>query len=303
MKQLLIIIFVIILSPMLNAQETGYDYIPGNVQGFAGFNVQEIHTSEIFQFFKKNTPIGINVKKMEAFLLGTLQLSLTKDFDTIILAGSPPSEPFGIIKMVKNISYMKTFFAGNEIEVNGKTVYRDKTNKKTVFYFVSDYLLIVGKLKQITSVIKSKNKKTGFLKKYGYKNFVSASIKNSCAVISSLNIDENIKKLINKKNEDVLRMSLSKIDGFAASLKIKDSLNVTMGLIFKTEKLANSINDLLNGFAGTLSEVIDIKLEPKSFIFKWFADKFKSKHAKNTVLLQLDSTLKEIQELMKNEFK
>ncbi|MCK5683247.1 hypothetical protein KAJ27_03970, partial [bacterium] len=231
MKQLLIIIFVIILSPMLNAQETGYDYIPGNVQGFAGFNVQEIHTSEIFQ------------------------LSLTKDFDTIILAGSPPSEPFGIIKMVKNISYMKTFFAGNEIEVNGKTVYRDKTNKKTVFYFVSDYLLIVGKLKQITSVIKSKNKKTGFLKKYGYKNFVSASIKNSCAVISSLNIDENIKKLINKKNEDVLRMSLSKIDGFAASLKIKDSLNVTMGLIFKTEKLASSINDLLNGFAGTLSEV------------------------------------------------
>ncbi len=299
MKKILIVLLVLLICPMLNAQATGYDYIPDNIQGFVGFHVQQIHTSEIFQFFKKNTPIGINVKKMEAFLLGTLQLSLTEDFDTIILAGSPGTDPFGIVKMFKDISYMKTFFAGNEIEVKGKTVYRDKTNKDTVFYFVSNNLLIVGKLDQVSAVIDTEKKQSGFIKKYGFQNFVSASIKNSSAIISAMQINENLTKLVNKKKDIGLKMILNKMDGIAASLNIKDSLIINLGLIFKTEQLATSINDLCLGICGTISDVVDIKLEPKSFIFKWFSDRIKNKHAKKTVLLHLEATLKEIQELMK----
>ena len=47
-------------------------------------------------------------------------------------------------------------------------------------------------------------KKSGFLQKYGFENFVKASIKNHSAMISVLKIDQNITNLIPEKGRPVI---------------------------------------------------------------------------------------------------
>lgn len=299
MKRFMLILFSLMLCGMISAQSVEYDYIPSGVQGFTGFHIKEISDSEIFKFLKLNTPIGKNIDSIEKFLSGVLHLSLAQDVETIIIAADIADEPIGIFKTSRDISYVKAMFSGNEIEVNGKIAYQDKTNQATVFYFASDSLLIVGKKQQIFSVIEDQSKNSGFIRKYGFSPNLQLSRNNNDAVTGAMIINRRITDLLTEDKDIPFKMLLSKVEGTVFSLNLKDSLVISLALICGSENLAASIDRLLDGLTGSISEIADTKIEPNSAILKWFSDRIKTSSAKKAVLVQLMCSLKEIPDMLK----